>query len=85
MKTKLMLALMFVVACGLWSAGPALADGVELWEGDTTTWSQTKAQVVRGSGKAKSSKPAVATVSQPKGDNLQITITAETRATDART
>lgn len=75
MKTKLVLAFMVAAACGLWSAGPAQAKGVELWEGESTTVSQSKTQVVRGSATAKSDKPAVATVSKPKGDNLRVTIT----------
>jgi hypothetical protein len=56
-------------------AGSASAADVTLWEGESTTRSSSKQQVVRGSVKAVSSRPGVATVSKPRGDNAEFTIT----------
>ena len=75
MNRKQLLTMLCALLSGLWIAGSAMAADVELWEGESTTWSHTKTQLVGGSVTAKSGSPAIAKVSKPKGHNAKITIT----------
>lgn len=60
---------------GLLLAAPAGAGDVELWVGETSTQSISRAQIVGGSVRIENSDPSVATVTAPRGDNATITIT----------
>jgi hypothetical protein len=75
MKLKLRSTVLCVALMGLWITGTAIAGDVELWEGESSTQSITTKQIVGGSVTIENSNPGVVSVTQPKGENVTITLT----------